>query len=162
MTDNPYYNKVEAWRVSVSGSVSVAETACLVGTLGMGLHLTPTKRKCEVTDMSRRRHKQLWCQSCKHKTIMVCSVCQYDTKIGELCSGYCMATTDRDSINVTWVTSTFNWHVFSNDLSTSFILQCCHEHWKPWWPRRLPKVSFSAWVCLIWEKWTKTPRSYRH
>ena len=162
MTDNPYYNKVEAWRVSVSGSVSVAETACLVGTLGMGLHLTPRSASVKWPIWAGEGTNNFDVNLVSIRLLCYAQSVSMILKLENYVVAIAWPPLIGTLINVTWVTSTFNWHVFSNDLSTSFILQCCHEHWKPWWPRRLPKVSFSAWVCLIWEKWAKTPRSYRH
>ena len=80
-----------------SSGASVAsrgnQSASTLGSSGVGLHLTPAKRKKAVHDAEGNvvgmRTQQLRCHGCGKCTIRVCSECVADSEVKESSCGYC-------------------------------------------------------------------------
>jgi hypothetical protein len=65
------------------------------GSMGRGLHLTPTKRMKIDEDTGISRHWQNKCRLCGSKTMYVCAECSVLPSVGEIESAYCAPVTGR-------------------------------------------------------------------
>ena len=81
------------------GSTESDSTVSNIGTSGIGLHLTPVKRRVVYEDSrqsrKRKRLEQVRCRACNHKTTSVCSECLKNPMAQTATCGYCDPRNDR-------------------------------------------------------------------